>query len=133
MPELHQVTIPDGQPYFSFYHNDVEYCIWVAINKEEGEPDESINIRLSEVKPFNNDYRAYDIEGMHQQTSNYYLNLKGGVLNVINNEFIPLVNDYLESQDGGSIGFPEDGYLEQLNWVVEKGLSYSNGKIILTL
>ena len=124
MPEIHDITIPDNQPGYQFYHNDVEYCIWAWLS--EGGPD-VYSMCLAEVRLREDEYILFNVlsQSTYKATDNKVF---------MRDVFIPKVNDYLTAQGGAEPNiFPEgEAQYIQLNWLIENAVTYINGQIVLT-
>lgn len=128
MSELHQVVTEGGSPYYSFYHNNVEYVIWLSLVADE--TDKIDSIKLSKVINSGGVYKpGSQVKGAIATEA--YVESKGGIMNVINDVFLPRVNEYLASQDGEAEPFPEGDFKEWLDLVTR--FSYSSGRVSLVL
>ena len=126
---LHEITVPDSQPYFNFYHGGKEYVIWLWLLADE--TDQAYQINLSPVI-YTKGYYASGTTLIAANATEPYANAKGGVLNVVNEVFLVRVNEYLASLGGEVTTFPVDAtQFKQWLFLLEKGFSYSNGKVIL--
>ena len=119
----------NNQPTYHFWHLEQEYFIYVGIEGGDGDNEPR---KMYLCKPMLQD-------GIY--IPDYVLSLNCWQIKDVNDSdvragieslFLPKVNEYLASLGGGDTGFPITGTdLEQYNWVVEKGLSYNNGKVSL--
>ncbi|MCP4493116.1 MAG: hypothetical protein GY820_38330 [Gammaproteobacteria bacterium] len=123
------VIVEANLPYFEFTHNNQEFVIHLSLMADE--PDLAYQINLSPVIIRNHD-RVPGLNVAAANATERYVNDNGGVLNVINETFIPRVNAYLKSLGGGDGTFPADGTdFEQWVFLLENSFAYANGQILL--
>lgn len=125
------LIIPDGQPYFEFAHEGTSYAIWVWL----ADDPEVYRIGLGEVKATPGGHNAPYIPGVISSATKTVVDNAGGVKQFMIDNFLPKVNFYLSAQGGGTVPdiFPEDAnHKTQFNWIVESGLEYVNGQVLLT-
>jgi len=125
MSEFKQITGIDNQPYYSFFHNGQEYFIWIWLS--DGGPD--IDKACLAIPNLNTSGQYTPNNVLTESAYSQKVELNGGTKLFMKNLFLPKVNEYLAAQGGGSGGFPEEGHLEQFNWLVENSLSYDNGVV----
>lgn len=113
------------QPTWHFWHDEQEYFIFVSTDDLKESPRK---IHLCKPKKQDDVYvPEYLISKMDWQIKEHE-DLKTGIEEL----FLPEVNEYLASLDGGDSGFPVTGSdLEQYNWLVENSFEYLNGEVII--
>ena len=127
---LHEITVPDSQPYYNFYHNGKEYVIWLWLLADE--PDLAYQISLSPVVYTKGYYSSGSVVVAASATELAVTN-KGGVLNMVNDTFLVRANEYLASLGGEVTTFPtDDTQFKQWLFLLEKGFVYANGKLALS-
>jgi len=133
MSELHTLKTEHDLPYYSFYHNNVELVIWFSSVADS--PNKIDQVNLSRVVPSSGGgYRPSNTKLTASLGYDDYVDVRGGVIGVINEIFLPRVNEYLASQGGGDNTFPEDKEnFDIWMWSVNEGFSYVDGKVILKI
>ncbi len=133
MSNFKTITGLDNQPYFSFFHNDKEYFIWFWLS--DGEGSELGKACLAYPRSNGSGgFGPYNVLTEYAHKEKVAAN--GGTAEFMRKIFLPKVNEYLAAQGGGGIPeeFPiDESDLEQFNWIVKKGLVYSEGQIVLNV
>lgn len=112
------------QPTYHFWHLEQEYFIYLNVDSEK----EPRMIMLATPEARQEHFVAREVLRSQAWEIAEASNIKEGIETI----FLPKVNEYLASLDGGDNSFPVDGSdLEQYNWIVENALSYSNGKVTM--
>lgn len=126
MPELHTVTVPDGQPIYQFYHAGTEYGVWAWL---EDSSDDVYTIVLSEIVPAGGGYGAKNV--LAQLVDDNALNSKEEYQAFMNEVVLPKFNTYLAKQGDTPLNeFPLGGSSRiKFNWVIKNKLKYENGKL----
>ena len=76
------------------------------------------------------------VAGAISSASSTTVNNAGGVVNFMQNNFLPRVQIYLDAQGGAEMPstFPANAsHADQFNWIIENSLSYVDGQIVLTV
>ena len=125
---LHEVINTGDSTLYQFYHNGIEYVIWLELSSGN-----AYQMRLSEVKQ-NGSYYYPDSKVTMTAYGSAIQNV-GGTREFLNTKFLPKVNEYLLAQGEPEMdSFPEDANeTQQLLWLVENALSYVDGQVILNV
>ena len=130
------VHIPDGQPGFQFYHNGVEFIMWMWLQDQS---DDCQQLNLSEV--VNNRFgepsavvkAVVVLDAWYRPVAD-----AGGVRALMRDVWLPKVNAYLatvpEVGEVAPLGdYPIDGIdKDKFNFLITGMVTYSEGKLHLT-
>jgi len=131
MKELHDLITIDALPYYSFWHRDVEYAIWLWAEDVSAEIMYSVN--LSKVIVVAGGHKPGNALATVSMTD-LVMDSQGGFKVVVTEKFLPRVNNYLDSQDGEEVTFQDlEKSWDKSIYLVENGLEYVDGKIILKI
>ena len=130
MTEFTVIQTPENQPYFSFFHLEQEYFIWLWLS--DGGP--SVSSACLSVPLDKGDGIFLPNNVLTESAYKAKVEAAGGTQEFMRDIFIPKVNNYLSAQGGGDTGFPSgDIDMQQFNWIVENSLSYNNDKVSITI
>jgi hypothetical protein len=128
MSEFTEISNTHGQPTFHFMHQGQEYFIYFGIDPSDNTIQKA---RLAIPMAITGGYGANTVYWRYASDSSVVS--AGGTNAFMKDVFLPGVNTYLAEQTGETPEFPSDGSdLEQFNWIVENGLSYSNGVVSMS-
>ena len=130
MSDIHNVTVPDGQPIYQFYHASVEYGVWSWL---EDSGEDVYTIVLSEIVPSGGGYSPKNVIAATVDDS--ALDTKEDYQAFMNDVMLPKFNAYLTKKGDENLDeFPADGSSKvKCNWIIKNKLKYVNGKLTCVL
>lgn len=124
--EIHNVSVPDGQPIYQFYHLDVEYGVWAWL---EDSSDLIYTVVLSEIVPATGGHALKNVIAATFNDS--IVKTEEEFRGFMNDIMLPKFNTYLDKQGSVNLDvFPSDGTSKvKMNWLIKNKLKYENGKL----
>jgi len=121
--EFKDISTPNGEPIYQFFHAGVEYFVWFWAESEEA--------CLS--KPFASSGGGYTVDNIKcLSASEAKVDAAGGVDKFMKDVFLPEINAYLLELSGGDTLEPppiDSEHYEQFNFIIENTIYYNNGQL----